>query len=90
MIYLIINWKLTFKKIIFVIKIKDCNNSKREFIIEILANQFTMEIISTVPELRSRYSKLDRYTKLRWQAWQVKQARTANKNGRYSRAAHLL
>ena len=42
---------------------------------------------STVPELRSRYSKIDRYTKLRKQ---VKQACTANKNGRYSGAAHLL
>ena len=44
-----------------------------------------MEIISTVPELRSRYSKLDRYTKLRWQ---VKQAHAANKNDRCSGAAH--
>ena len=43
---------------------------------------------STVPELRSRNSKLDRYTKLRRQ---VKQARTANKNSRCSaEAAHLL
>ena len=42
---------------------------------------------STVPELRSRYSKIDRYTKL---GRQVKQVRTANKNGRCSGAAHLL
>ena len=42
---------------------------------------------STVPELRSRYSKFDRYNKLRQQ---VKQARTANKNGRCTGAAHLL
>ena len=42
---------------------------------------------STVPELRSRYSKLERYTKLRRQ---VKQARAANKNGRCTGAAHLL
>ena len=46
---------------------------------------YTYHDFSTVPELRSRYSKLDRYTKLRRQ---VKQARTANKNGRCSGAAH--
>ena len=42
--------------------------------------------LSTVPELRSRYSKLDRYTKHRQQA---KQARAANKNGRCRVVAHL-
>ena len=41
------------------------------FLIKVKCDTF-----STVPELRSRYSKLHRYTKLRRQ---VKQARTANK-----------
>ena len=41
---------------------------------------------STIPELRSRCSKRERYTKLRWQ---VKQARAANKNGRCTWAVIL-
>ena len=43
--------------------------------------------LSTVPELRSRYSKIERYTKLRRQ---VNQTHAANKNGRCTGAAHLL
>ena len=42
---------------------------------------------STVPELRSRYSKRERYAKLRRL---VKQARAANKNGRCTGTAHLI
>ena len=48
---------------------------------------WSLEIKSWVPELRSRYCKRERYTKLRRQ---VKQARTANKKGRCTGAAHLL
>ena len=49
-----------------------------------------MENMSTVPELRSRYSKRERYSRYTKLWRQVKQARAANKNGRCTGAAHLL
>ena len=42
---------------------------------------------SWVPELRSRYSKRERYTKF---LQQVKQAHAANKNGRWNEAFILV